>query len=145
MSKITSLYIIGALKNAEVPVFANEIQALGIEAFADWFSPGEQADIKWKEYSKARGLTYAQALKAHAATHIFEFDKYHIDRCDAGVMLAPAGKSGHLELGYFIGKGKPGYIVFESEPDEKWDIMLQFATGIFFSRKEFLDYLKQLQ
>lgn len=38
----------------------------------------------------------------------------------------PAGKSGHLELGYMIGNGKPCIIYFEKEPD-RWDVMTQFA------------------
>lgn len=131
-----SIYIIGSLRNPEIPKFANEIQALGIEAFADWFAPGPNADDFWRDYSKERGLSYKEALMSHSATHVFRFDKHHIDRCDAAVMLMPAGKSGHLELGYVIGKGKPGYIVFDKEPD-RYDVMVQFATNIFFSKEEF--------
>jgi nucleoside 2-deoxyribosyltransferase len=47
----------------------------------------------------------------------------------------PAGKSGHLELGYMVGCGKPGYILFDKEP-ERLDQMVQFATDIFFDAKE---------
>ena len=136
-----SIYVIGALRNPEIPEFANQIQALGIEAFADWFSPGPDADDYWRDYSKARGLSYDGALKSYAAKHVFEFDKFHLDRCDAAVLLMPAGKSGHLELGYVVGRGKPGYIVFNEEP-ERYDVMVQFATGIFFSRQEFLDAIE---
>jgi nucleoside 2-deoxyribosyltransferase len=40
----------------------------------------------------------------------------------------PAGKSGHLELGYMIGCGKPCIIYFNEEPDDdRWDVMVQFA------------------
>ncbi len=56
-------------------------------------------------------------------------------------MLMPAGKSGHLELGYTIGKGKLGFIIFDSVP-ERVDVMYQFATELFFSKQEFFDYLK---
>lgn len=138
---IKSVYIIGALRNPEVPKLANEIQSLGIEGFSDWFSPGPDADDFWRNYSKERGLSYGEALKSYAATHVFEFDKYHLDRCDAAVMLMPAGKSGHLELGYAVGTGKPGYILFDEEP-ERYDVMVQFATGIFFSRGDLLDALQ---
>ena len=136
-----SVYIIGALRNPAVPTLANDIQSLGIEGFADWYSPGPDADDYWRDYSRARGLTYEQALKSHAATHIFEFDKFHLDRCDAAVLLMPAGKSGHLELGYMIGTGKPGYILFDEEP-ERYDIMVQFATKIFFKRSSLLAELE---
>lgn len=141
--KIKSLYIIGALKNKNIPQFANEIEALGFEAFADWFSPGSEADSKWREYSIARGLNYKQALQSYGAKHIFEFDKFHLDRCDAAVLLAPAGKSAHTELGYTIGKGKPGFIVFDEDLPDRFDVMVQFATRIFFSKQEFFQYLKE--
>jgi len=132
---IKSIYIIGSLRNPKIPEIANAIEARGIEAFCDWFQPGPEADDFWKKYSEARGLTYSQALKSHGANQIFDFDKAHLDRCDAAVMVAPAGKSGHLELGYTIGKGKPGYILFDGEP-ERWDVMVKFATGVFFSLDE---------
>lgn len=136
-----SFYIIGSLRNPAIPEFANELQAQGYEAFADWFSPGPDADDFWRDYSKVRGLTYAQALESYAARHVFEFDKFHLDRCDAAVLLMPGGKSTHLELGYTIGRGKPGFIVFNEEP-ERYDVMVQFATKVFFSRLEFFEYLK---
>jgi hypothetical protein len=47
----------------------------------------------------------------------------------------PSGKSGHLELGYSLGRGKRGYILFDQEP-KRVDIMYQFATDIFFSFDE---------
>lgn len=141
---IKSIYIIGSLRNPEIPKFANELQAQGFEAFADWYAPGPEADDFWRNYSKERGLTYAQALKSAAAKHVFEFDKSHLDRCDAAVMLMPAGKSAHLELGYTIGRGKPGYILFDSEP-ERWDVMVQFATRVFFGKEDLFYELKEVQ
>lgn len=131
------IYIIGSLRNPKIPEFANLLQKEGFEPFCDWFCPGPEADDFWRNYSKARGWTYKQALRSDAARNIFEFDKKHIDESAAVVMLMPAGKSGHLELGYARGCGKPGYILFDEEP-ERYDVMVQFATDIFFSEKELL-------
>jgi nucleoside 2-deoxyribosyltransferase len=139
-----SIYIIGSLRNPEVPVFANELEKFGFEAFTDWFSPGPEADDFWRKYEKARGRTYAEALKSYAATHVFEFDKHHIDRCEIGIMLMPTGKSGHLELGYILGQGKKGYILFDKEP-ERWDVMYQFASGIFFNKADLFDVLLEVK
>src|ERR1700676_4733811 len=139
--KIKSVYVIGSLRNPEIPKFANELQAQGFEAFADWFSPGPEADDFWRNYSKERGLSYTEALKSAGARNIFEFDKYHLDRTDAAVMVMPAGKSGHLELGYTIGRGKPGYILFDQEP-ERYDVMVQFATGVFFNKEDLFQELR---
>lgn len=137
-----SIYIIGSLRNAAVPGFAQWLRKNGFDAFDSWFAPGPHADDFWRDYTKSRGLSYAEALKDYSAQHVYEFDKYHIDRCDMGVMLMPTGKSGHLELGYMLGKGKPGYILFDETP-KRYDIMVQFATGIFFDRKDLLKELKR--
>ena len=137
-----SFYIIGSLRNQAVVAFANELQALGYEAFADWITPGPDADDYLRDYAKARGLNYKQTLQTYAARHVFEFDKSHLDRTDAAVMLMPAGRSGHLELGYVRGTGKPGFIIFDKEP-ERVDVMYQFASEIFFSKEEFFQYLKE--
>ena len=53
----------------------------------------------------------------------------------------PAGRSGHLELGYIIGLGKRGYILFDVEP-ERYDVMYQFAQGVAFSLDELCKMLK---
>lgn len=144
---IKSIYIVGSLRNPAIPKIANKIEALGIEAFADWYGAGERADDAWKEYEIARGRTYQKALNGYAAKHIFEFDLKHIQRCDAALLVAPAGKSGHLELGYATGLGKPTFYLMDN-PD-RWDIMLQFAFvnggEVFFSEKEMLDRFAKIK
>ena len=99
MKKKTSVYIMGSLKNPEIPNIGNELRKLGFDAFDDWFSPGPEADDFWRNYEKTKGSTYGEALEGWAGKHIFEFDKYHLDRCDIGVLVMPAGKSCHMERG----------------------------------------------
>lgn len=142
LARIDSIYIIGSLRNPKIPEVANKIQSAGVEAFADWYQPGPEADDYWKKYSQGRGWTYEQSLKSHGADQIFDFDRSHLDRTDAAVLIAPAGKSAHLELGYTIGRGKPGFILFDGEP-ERWDVMVKFATQIFFSIESLLAELKE--
>jgi len=103
------------------------LRELGFEVFDDWYAAGHEADDKWRDYEVARGHTYAEALEGFAARHVYEFDKHHLDRADIGVLALPAGKSGHLELGYLIGKGVPSFILFEDIP-ERYDVMNLFAT-----------------
>jgi nucleoside 2-deoxyribosyltransferase len=137
------IYLIGSLRNPKIPELANALEAIGFDVFDDWFSPGPEADDFWLKYEKSRGRTYEQALKGHAARHIFEFDRTHLDAADLVVMYMPTGKSGHLELGYSLGKGKRGYILFDQEP-ERWDVMYQFATGIFFNQDDLLAELRRI-
>jgi len=137
-------YVQGSLKNREkILPLTEELRKLGFkEVFEDWIAPGPEADDFWRDYERTRGNSYGQALKGWAGTHIYEFDKFHIDRSHIGIMCMPCGKSGHLELGYVLGSGKRGYILFDGEP-ERWDVMYQFADGLFFNyndlKKELLE------
>jgi nucleoside 2-deoxyribosyltransferase len=126
---ISSLYLIGSLRNPKVPALSHELRRLGFEVFDDWYAAGPEADDYWQRYETQRGRTYAEALNGSAATHVFRYDRSNLDRCDAAVLLLPAGKSGHLELGYVIGKGKPAFI-FMPEGAERWDVMYRFANMV---------------
>lgn len=133
-------YLIGSLRNDKIPVIEKELRDGGVDTFAEWWAAGFEADDWFKHYMDGRGLTYKEALRSHAAKHIFEFDKKHLDRCDGAILVMPAGKSAHLELGYMAGKGKPTYILFDTVPD-RYDLMTQFSNEIFFDVKELIQCL----
>ena len=123
------IYLIGSLRNPEVPKAAQTLRSWGHEVVDDWYAAGPEADDKWQSYEIERGHTYQQALKGLHAAHVFNFDYYHLNRANAGVLLLPAGRSGHLELGYLIGLGKPGYIVLGGNYD-RFDVMYRFADAV---------------
>lgn len=140
---IKSMYIIGSLRNPIIPEIANEIAKLDIEPFADWWGAGFEADDWWKEYNTQRNVSYKEALKGYAAQNVFNFDKTHLDRCDAALLVLPAGKSGHLELGYAVGSGKPAFVLADDKlGKERWDVMLAFSTEVFMSQDEMIEYFK---
>ena len=138
------IYVIGSLRSKAVPAIANRLRALNKdwEVFDSWYSPGPHADDYLRDYCKGKGLSYKETLQDWAATHIFEFDHFHLLRATDVVMVMPTGKSGHLELGYALGKGKRGYILFSGTP-KRVDVMYQFATDIFFSFDELGKELKR--
>ena len=129
---MAKIYLIGSLRNPEVPEVGNLLREAGHEVFDDWHAAGPIADDEWQRYETQRGHSYAEALKGYAANHVFDFDLRHLNRCDTGVLMMPAGRSGHLELGYLIGQGKPGYILFDKIP-ERYDIMYRFCHGVYSS------------
>lgn len=141
MSKLNSIYVIGSLRNEAIPEVSESLRALGLDVFDDWFAAGPEADDYWKKYELGRGHLYKEALRGHAARHVFEFDKHHLDRCDAALLVLPAGKSGHLELGYVAGSGKPAYILLDGE-DSRFDVMYQFATEVFVTKEEMFEYFR---
>jgi len=126
------VYLIGSLRNPVVPELGRTLRRAGLEVFDDWHAAGPEADDHWQKYEQARGHSFIQALKGAAAQHVFAFDRENLDASDAAVLILPAGKSGHLELGYMAGKGKKTYILIDKEPD-RFDVMYCFATGVFTS------------
>jgi hypothetical protein len=137
------VYIIGSLRNPAVPELATSLRKLGHYVFDDWYAAGPTADDCWQAYEKAKGISYPEALAGHAARNVFEFDKRHLDAADTAILLMPAGKSGHLELGYMLGSGKTGYVLFDKEPD-RWDVMYQFANGVFHDVQALIEKLNAL-
>jgi hypothetical protein len=127
--KPTRIYLVGSLRNPRIPQVAEVLRAAGFDVFDDWFAAGPNADDCWRDYEKARGRSYVQALRGIAAEHVFSFDLEHLKRSDAAVLVLPAGKSSHLELGWMLGRGRRGYVLLDS-PD-RWDVMFKFATGVY--------------
>lgn len=134
------VYLIGSMRNPEIPHLAKRLREIGFEVFDDWHSPGPEADDKWQEYEKIRGRGYKEALAGYHAKHVYAIDKHHLDDSDVAVLVMPAGRSGHLELGYMIGCGKLGFILFDEEPD-RYDVMYQFADDVFFSEETLIEEL----
>lgn len=137
------IYIIGSLRNPEIPVIANNLRAKGYEVFDDWFAAGPHADDAWRDYERGRGHTLPEALKGYAARHVFEFDYFHLNRADIGLLVLPAGRSGHMELAYLRGRGKPTYILLDQDP-ERYDVMYCFATGVYATFEELLEGLNNV-
>jgi len=122
------IYLIGSLRNPEIPRIGNALREEGYQVFDDWFAAGPIADDSWRDYEKARYHSYVEALRGWAADHVFQFDLHHLNRADMGVLVLPAGRSAFTEFGYLVGRGKPTHILLDS-PD-RWDGMLKFATGV---------------
>lgn len=144
-SSTLKLYLIGSLRNPEVPLIGNRLRDVGFDVFDDWFGGGPEADDKWKEYEQIKGRTYFDALYDRYATHIWEFDKHHLDTSDGCVMVHPVGRSAHIELGYMIGLGKPSYVYFpapEMTNGDRWDVMYRFCTQVFVDIDDLVDELK---
>lgn len=138
------VYIAGSLRNARIPEIHKAIEgATGFDCFSGWFTAGPEADDHWKDYEKNLGFSYLEALKRPSAVNVYEFDKKWIDRADAMVLVLPAGRSGHLELGYATGKGKKAYFLLdETSGEDRWDVMYQFATAVCPDLNSLMDRLK---
>ena len=138
------IYLVGSLRDRKVPIIGEQLrQATRYEIFDQWWTASEDADDWLRDYFKYRKMSYKDAIHSYAAKHIFDFDKHHLDRASVGVLVMPAGKSCHLELGYLAGQGKPCYVLFDKEP-ERLDIMYNFATNIFFNTEDLINELNRI-
>lgn len=137
-----TIYLIGSLRNPKVPLIAKELRTYGFDVFDEWYAAGPTTDEDWQRYESIRGRSYKEALAGKHAKDVFNFDVENLKLADIGVLVAPAGKSAHLELGWMVGQGKRGYMLFDKEP-ERFDVMVQFATDIFFSLEDLVKELKR--
>lgn len=137
------VYLVGSMRNPKVPATAKILRTEGFDVFDDWYSPGPEADEFWNTYEKDRGRTYKEALDGTHAWNVYEYDKRNIDASDAVVLVQPAGRSAHMELGYAKGQGKRAFVLFEEEP-ERWDVMYRFADAVCFSVEELIGELRRV-
>jgi hypothetical protein len=131
------IYLIGSLRNPNIEGIAKQLRSAGFDVFDDWYAIGPEADDHWKTYEQNRGRNFKQALDGEVCTNAFNFDKRNIDAADIGVMVMPAGKSGHTEMGYMAGQGKRTYVLLEPDVD-RWDIMYKFFTGVEYDIKSLI-------
>ena len=144
--KPKTIYLIGSLRNPEVPKLAQWLRDYGFDVFDDWYAAGPEADDYWRKYEIDRGHDQVEALHGLAAEHVHSYDDFHLNRADLGILMLPAGRSGHLELGQVMGAGKRGYILLDEDYD-RWDVMyrkaIQSGGGVFWNRhrERMLDHI----
>lgn len=137
------VYLIGSLRNPDVPHLGNKLRQLGFDVMDHWWGGGPEADDWWQAYERIRGRSYREALYDHYSTHIWAYDKQHLNTCDLGIMIHPVGRSAHIELGFLLGQGKPCYVLFDAEP-ERFDVMYRFVDDVFFDQADLLDALSAI-
>lgn len=136
------VYIIGSLRNEKIPHIANTIRTAGFDVFDDWFSPGPKTDEYWRGYEAVRGRTYEEAINGQHAEAAFGLDLRNLMSHPIGVLVLPAGKSGHMEFGTYCQRpGRYGYVLFEEMP-KRYDLMYKLANGLFFDQDKLVAYLK---
>jgi hypothetical protein len=95
----------------------------------------------WQEWSPAE---YRQALEYHVACAGFQADMDAMRWADSCVLVQPCGRSAHLEAGWFVGAGRPLFVLmppagisFEAE------LMLKMATRLCLSLDELVRVLQE--
>lgn len=136
------LYVASSWRNDLQPSIVSDLRAQGHEVYDFRHPPGgdhlgfswSDVDPEWTSWTPEQ---YVAALGHPIAVAGFESDFGAMQWADAGVLILKCGRSAHLEAGWFVGAGKPLWILLD--PDEfghdaghhVTELMYRMATGIF--------------
>ena len=84
-----------------------------------------EIDPRWQHWDEER---FRRALQHPIARRGFGLDFAAMQRAQGCVLVLPAGRSSHLEAGWFVGADRPCWI-FMPEPVEP-ELMYRMASGI---------------
>lgn len=148
------IYVASSWRNEHQQSVVRLLRKKGYEVY-DFKNPHGKTGFSWSEVSpdwknwSATGFKIA--LESWAATEGFNRDFNAMEWADACVLVQPCGASAHLELGWFVGKGKPTVVLLNdrmcsaghmhfSEPELMYRMVDHLATD----EGELLEYLKEI-
>lgn len=116
------IYAASSWRNAYQPAVVAALRRAGHEVY-DFRHPQPGDDgFHWSEIDPAYETwtldQYQKALADPIAIKGFWLDYDAMHQADACVLILPAGRSAHLEAGYFVGAAKPLYILMPPSADE---------------------------
>lgn len=110
------IYVASSWRNVYQPALVRTLMDWGAEVY-DFRHPEKQPlnlpaagfhwseiDPKWQSWTTDQYIT---ALDHQRAEQGFAADFKAMEWADLCVLVLPCGRSAHLELGWFVGKGKP--------------------------------------
>lgn len=144
------LYVASSWRNPYQPSIVEDLRAVGHEVYDFRHPPrGDHLGFSWSDvdpdWPSWTPEQYVEALNHPIAVAGFESDFGAMQWADAGVLILKCGRSAHLEAGWFVGKGKPLWILLD--PDEfgrdaghhVTELMYRMATGIYTRIDELLE------
>jgi nucleoside 2-deoxyribosyltransferase len=136
------VYVASSWRNPRQPEVVAALRAAGFGVY-DFRHPKPGDDgFNWREidpdWERWSPSTFRDALSHPIARRGFRSDFDAMAWADAGVLLMPCGRSAHLEAGYFVGAGKPLYVLLaDGEPE----LMLAMATRLCLDLDELIYHL----
>lgn len=135
------IYVASSWRNEHQPEVVARLRQAGHEVY-DFRNPAEgnngfgwrQIDDNWQGWSPEK---FKAALSHPVAIEGFRFDFDAMKWAEACVMVLPCGRSASLEAGWFVGAGRPLYILLaEGEPELMFKLAEDGAGGIFTSLED---------
>jgi hypothetical protein len=136
------LYVASSWRNPYQPNTVEMLRRIGHEVY-DFMHPpgGDHLGFSWSEidpnWRQWRSQQYLEALTDPIAVAGFESDFGAMQWAEGCVLLLPSGRSAHLEAGWFVGAGKPLWILLDEaefagigDQTGATELMYRMATGI---------------
>lgn len=140
------IYIASSWRNTIQPSIVKELRNIGHEIY-DFRHPTERNDgFSWSEidpnWENWTPEVFRVALKTAPAEEGFALDFAAMQWADACVMVQPCGRSAAVELGWFVGAGKPAIVLLA--PGQEPELMLKMASALCVNMDEVKTALKEL-
>ncbi|MGD9644280.1 MAG: hypothetical protein AB7U73_01120 [Pirellulales bacterium] len=128
------IYLASSWRNMLQPFYLTVLRRTGHEVY-DFRNPHEgdhgfawrEIDSGWKAWTSDQ---FVKCLQHPIAERGFRNDFEAMQWADAGVLLLPCGRSAHLEAGYFVGAGKPLYIIIPPGETIEPELMYKMASAV---------------
>jgi nucleoside 2-deoxyribosyltransferase len=138
------IYLASSWRNDLQPFVVRELREAGHRVY-DFRHPApdddgfhwSEIDPQWQAWSP---YAFRDALAHPIADRGFGNDWGAMESADTGVLLLPGVRGAHLEAGYFVGAGKPLYILIGYGANEP-ELMYRMATAICLTTGHLLDEL----
>ena len=139
------IYVASSWRNDEQPVVVAALRDAGHEVY-DFRHPSKgddgfhwsEIDQNWKGWSVSQ---YLQALDNPIAERGYSNDYDAMVWADACVLVMPCGRSAHLELGWFVGKGRRTCILHNADDPMEPELMTKMCNAQFDSINHVVDWL----
>lgn len=142
------LYVASSWRNAHQPDLVADLRVYH-EVYDFRHPPGGEhlgfswsdVDPDWTSWSAGQ---YVAALDHPIAAAGFESDFGAMEWAEGCILVLPCGRSAHLEAGWFVGAGKPLFILLDQQEfghdagHHVTELMYRMATKIYTDRDELL-------
>lgn len=130
------LYVASSWRNPHQPGVVEALRESGHDVY-DFRNPAPGnngfawSDIEpdWQEWDAVR---FRDALEHRIAERGFELDWNAMNWADGCVLVLPSGRSAHIEAGWFVGAGRPLFILLlgENEPELMYKMSTEICLGV---------------
>lgn len=141
------LYVASSWRNPLQPGVVARLRIAGHEVY-DFRNPCEgDTGFSWSEidpdWERWTPEGYLKGVNHELARDGFKKDFDAMKWADACVLVQPCGRSAHLELGWFVGAGKPAFVVLtEGEPELMLRAVLETGGGFALSLEDLCSKLE---